>query len=299
MQSAEQAYQKGDYSAAEKQYAQAAEKQPDAPPLQFNLGASAYKSGQYDTALPAFQKALDTDQVPVQEQAYYNIGNTQYRLGQKTEKSSPQDTIKTWQSAVQSYDAALKLKPDDADAKFNRDFVQKKLDELQKQQKQQQKARPAKAGQETGREAGSAESEPAIRSAEIAGSAKAARPARRINRSRINRRASRRSRTRSNRLTARPGEETAINKTKAASRATEGSAGPEAAARPPAIRIRNLLPMVRISNRRGPTEIRTPSSQRPRTARHSRSRLAQPFPTRTPPRNPERRALHKPTSPAK
>jgi len=137
-QSAEQAYKKGDYSDAEKEYEKAAEQQPAAAPLQFNTGAAAYKSGEYDKALSAFQKALDTDEVPVQQQAYYDMGNTQYRLGQKTEKSSPQDTIKTWQGAVQSYDAALKLKPDDADAKFNRDFVQKKLDQLQKQQKQDQ-----------------------------------------------------------------------------------------------------------------------------------------------------------------
>jgi Ca-activated chloride channel homolog len=138
-QSAEEAYKKGDYPAAEKQYAQAVEQRPDAAPLQFNLGAAAYKSGEYDTALPAFQKALETDQVGVQQQTYYDMGNTQYRLGQKTEKSSPQDTIKTWQGAVQSYDAALKLKPDDADAKFNRGVVQKKLEQLQKQQQQQQK----------------------------------------------------------------------------------------------------------------------------------------------------------------
>jgi Ca-activated chloride channel family protein len=138
VQSAEQAYKKGDFSTAEKQYQQAAEQRPEAAPLQFNLGASAYKSGEYDTALPAFQKALATDQLPVQQQAYYNIGNTQYRLGQKTEKSAPQETIKTWQDAIQAYEAALKLNPEDADAKFNRDFVQKKLDQLQKQQQQKQ-----------------------------------------------------------------------------------------------------------------------------------------------------------------
>ncbi len=147
-QSAEDAYKKGDYAKAEKQYEQAATQDPQTAPLQFNLGAATYKTGEYDKALPAFQKALDTDQVGVQQQAYYDMGNTQYRLGQKTEKSAPQDTIKTWQSAVQSYDAALKLKPDDADAKFNRDFVQKKLDELQKQQPQQQKQDQQKQDQQ-------------------------------------------------------------------------------------------------------------------------------------------------------
>jgi Ca-activated chloride channel homolog len=138
-QSAERAYKKGDYSNAEKQYEQAVTQQADSAPLQYNWGASAYKTGEYDKALPAFQKALSTDDMAVQQQAYYDMGNTQYRLGQKTEKSAPQDTIKTWQSAVQSYDAVLKLKPDDVDAKFNRDFVQKKLEQLQKQQPQQNK----------------------------------------------------------------------------------------------------------------------------------------------------------------
>lgn len=136
-QSAEDAFKKGDYTTAEKQYESAADQHPQTAPLQYDLGAAAYKSNQYDKALPAFQKALNTDEIGVQQQAYYNIGNTQYRIGQKTEKSAPQDTIKTWQGAVQSYDAALKLNPGDADAKYNKDFVQKKLDELQKQQQNQ------------------------------------------------------------------------------------------------------------------------------------------------------------------
>ncbi|MEJ0000205.1 MAG: VWA domain-containing protein [Verrucomicrobiota bacterium] len=136
---AHQAYKNGDYATAEKQYEQAAAQHPDEAAIQFNYGAAAYKSGGYDAALPAFQKALNTEDVGVQQQAYYNMGNTQYRLGQKTEKASPQQTMQTWQSAVQSYDAALKLKPDDADAKYNRDFVEKKLKELQKQNPPPQK----------------------------------------------------------------------------------------------------------------------------------------------------------------
>jgi Ca-activated chloride channel family protein len=137
-QAAEQAYLKGNFTNAEKLYASAAAQNPGTAPLQFDLGAAAYKVADYDKALPAFQKALGTDEVGVQQQAYYNIGNTQYRLGQKTEKAKPEKTISNWESAVQSYNAALKLKPQDADAKFNRDFVQKKLDELKQQQKQNQ-----------------------------------------------------------------------------------------------------------------------------------------------------------------
>jgi Ca-activated chloride channel family protein len=135
---AKQAYKNGDYEAAEKQYEKAAEKNPQLAQLQFNVGAAAYKNSEYEKALPAFQKALNTDDIAVQEQAYYNIGNTQFRRGQKTVKQSPQETIKTWENSVDAFDAALKLKPDDADAKFNRDIVQKKLDKLKKDNPQNQ-----------------------------------------------------------------------------------------------------------------------------------------------------------------
>ena len=137
--SAEKAFDEGQYSLAEKEYAATLAKEPKVPKLEFNLGSAAYKSGNYAEAATAFQNTLHTSDVPVQQNAYYNLGNTQYRVGQATEKANPQATIKAWEQAVQSYDAALQIKPDDADAKFNRDLVQKKLEQLKQQQQQQQK----------------------------------------------------------------------------------------------------------------------------------------------------------------
>ncbi len=133
-QAAERAYKQGNYDDAEDEYSDAVQAHPNVAPLQFNMGAAAYKAGDFDKALPAFQKALGSDQIELQQQAYYNLGNTQFRVGEKTEASAPDDTVKRWQEAVQAYDAALKLKADDADAKYNREFVQKKLEHLQKQQ---------------------------------------------------------------------------------------------------------------------------------------------------------------------
>ncbi len=88
----------------------------------------------FDEAAKAFQKSLTTDQLNLQQETYYNLGNTQYRQGQQTEKTNPKQTISTWQQAIQSYDAALQLKLDDADSQYNRDFVKKKLEKLQQQQ---------------------------------------------------------------------------------------------------------------------------------------------------------------------
>jgi Ca-activated chloride channel family protein len=135
-QSAEQAYQKGDFAKAEQEYAATAAKQPAKAELHFNAGSAAYKAGDYAKAATGFEQSLKTEQVPVQEGAYYNLGNTQYRLGQKTEKEKPQDTIKTWEEAVKSYDAALQIAANDTEAKHNRNLVQRKIEELKKQEEQ-------------------------------------------------------------------------------------------------------------------------------------------------------------------
>lgn len=135
-QTAEQAYQKGDFATSAQEYAATAAKEPAKAELQFNTGSAAYKAGDYARAANAFQNSLKTEKVPVQQTAYYNLGNTQYRLGEKTEKENPQETIKTWEEAVKSYDTALQIKSDDADAKHNRDVVKRKIEQLKQQEEQ-------------------------------------------------------------------------------------------------------------------------------------------------------------------
>ncbi len=146
--SAAKAYEKGDFAAAERDYSAAATRDPEKPILQFNVGAAAYKAGAFPQAARAFQASLsgaqsaDDQRLAEQQDAYYNLGNTLYRTGQKTERTAPDETIRSWTQAVKSYDAALQLRTDDADSKFNRDLVQRKLDELKKQQQKQQQSQP-------------------------------------------------------------------------------------------------------------------------------------------------------------
>ena len=141
-QSAEKAYGQGNFAQARQEYAATAARRPTDARLQFNLGAAAYKTGDFAGAARSFETGLKTDQVPVQQESYYNLGNTQYRLGQQAEKTDPQQITKLWQQAVKSYDAALQIKPGDADAKFNRDLVETKLEQLKKQQQEQNKQQP-------------------------------------------------------------------------------------------------------------------------------------------------------------
>ena len=138
-QSAEKAYNRGEYSLAQKEYKAAARKAPDKAQLQFNLGAAAYKGKNYKEALSAFQTAMKAQEVPLQNKAYYNMGNALYRQGEETEKLKPQNTIKRWEESIKAYDGALKLDPDDQDARFNQEYVKKKLEALKKKQKQNKK----------------------------------------------------------------------------------------------------------------------------------------------------------------
>ncbi|MHB8722390.1 MAG: vWA domain-containing protein, partial [Steroidobacteraceae bacterium] len=138
--SAEDAYKKGDYLTASKEYADAAARDPKKPVLEFNAGAAAYKAAQYPQAVKAFQQSIsrvpsgEPRRLAEQEDAYYNLGNTLYRSGQTTEQSAPQQTLETWTEAVKAYDTALQMRADDADSKFNRDFVKRKIDELRRKQ---------------------------------------------------------------------------------------------------------------------------------------------------------------------
>ena len=145
---AEEAYRKGDYVTAAKEYAAASKRDPHLPELQFNAGTAAYRAGQFPQAAQAFQDSIsrapsaDAKRLADQEDAYYNLGNTLYRTGQQTEQSAPQQTLQTWNQAVQAYETALQLRRDDADSKFNRDIVKRKIEELKQKQNQQNQQQP-------------------------------------------------------------------------------------------------------------------------------------------------------------
>ena len=103
-------------------------------PRLYNDGVTAYRSNDFARAATLFESATSSPDRDLQQRALYNLGNTAYRLG---EAKTPQ-AQQLWQRAIKSYESALALDPHDADAKFNHDFVKKKLEELKQQQQQQQ-----------------------------------------------------------------------------------------------------------------------------------------------------------------
>jgi tetratricopeptide (TPR) repeat protein len=122
-------------------------------------GAAAYKAGDYPQATQSFQASLNAEKsgssrrLAEQEDAYYNLGNSLYREGQKSQQSSVEETLATWGRAVKAYDAALQLRTDDADSKFNRDLVRHKIDALKKQQQEKQQQQAQKPQQKAAKAA--------------------------------------------------------------------------------------------------------------------------------------------------
>lgn len=130
-------YESGQFKDAYNEYSRLLNKRPDDVRLQYNAGSAAYQAKKFEEAAKHFSSAVTSPDLQLQEQAFYNLGNSLYRVGE--EETAPEKKSQTWEQAAKQFESALKLNPKDADAQFNLEYVKKKLEELKEQQKQQQK----------------------------------------------------------------------------------------------------------------------------------------------------------------
>lgn len=127
-------YEKGEFEAATQKYNEALTDEPDSYLLQYNRGASLYRQDKYEDAAAAFGRAPAADPAEVA----YNAGNAKYRLGAAAAESDPQKALGLYAEALAAYRRAMGAAPDDVDAKFNHELVEKKLEELKKKLEEQQ-----------------------------------------------------------------------------------------------------------------------------------------------------------------
>jgi Ca-activated chloride channel family protein len=118
-------YGKGDYESALRHYQDAEIEKPEDPKLHYNMANTLYQQERYEEAIEKYNKAFYTEDPKLEAETYYNQGNSLYRAGKLAE-------------AIQAYEKCLDLTPGDLDAKYNLEFVRKKLKEMMDQEKQQQ-----------------------------------------------------------------------------------------------------------------------------------------------------------------
>lgn len=134
------AYLKKDFEMAQSAF-ESATKQNDASfKGHFNLGNSYYRNNNYTEAIQSFQKALTLAEDSEKEaNAYYNLGNTFLSKAQQNQNSAPSEkSAEDLPNAIEAYKNALRLKPNDFEAKNNLANAYKLL-RMQQQQQQQNK----------------------------------------------------------------------------------------------------------------------------------------------------------------
>jgi len=127
------------YDDAMTKYTEALIDLPNSSHLHFNIGNAAYKKGNYEEAVKSYTRtiSLATD-IMLESKAYYNLGNSKYRQGKLKENTNLGETITLYREALDYYKQTLSRNPEDTSAKYNHEFVERKIKELLDKQKQQQ-----------------------------------------------------------------------------------------------------------------------------------------------------------------
>ena len=139
-------FNSGDFSKAATVFEDKLQGQPGSRELQFNAGAAAYKSGDYEKSATHFTEALLSPNPKLREAAAYNLANTLVRKGEAA--AEPEAKKTNWKNAIEQYDEALQLNPDNNFAKENRELVKKLIEDLEKQQQQQEQKQDQKQDQQ-------------------------------------------------------------------------------------------------------------------------------------------------------
>src|SRR3989339_295582 len=130
-------YKKDNFEGALSKYQDAQTDEPENPILHFNTGDALYKMEKYEEAIKEYEKTSYSKDIELQAKSYYNIGNSLYKSGKMPD-------------AIQYYQKCLGLNPKDQDAKYNIEFVRKKIKEqIDKNSKDSKDGKDSKEGKES------------------------------------------------------------------------------------------------------------------------------------------------------
>jgi Ca-activated chloride channel family protein len=125
-------YEEGAYPDALELYRMAQVSEPDLPEPYYNAANTYNRQGDVAGTNLQTEQALKAADPDLQANTWYNLGNAYYDAQQ-------------WQAAIEAYKSALRLHPDDADAKYNLELA---MQAFQQQQNQDRNASEAQEKQD-------------------------------------------------------------------------------------------------------------------------------------------------------
>ena len=114
-------YNNNNFQEAREYYESVIEKKSDDQAAHFGLGVSAYRQGDMQSAMEAFDEIIRNNNPELKAESYYNMGNILYEQ-QMTEES------------MTLYKKALMINPNDSDAKFNYEMLKYQLQNQEQSQ---------------------------------------------------------------------------------------------------------------------------------------------------------------------
>jgi Ca-activated chloride channel homolog len=124
-------FAQGKYEDAEKAYLDAQVKSPGKPEVLYNLGNSLIKQNKFDQGVQSLHQSISKGDREIKENSWYNTGNALFSMG-------------SFKDSSEAYIQALRLNPNDRDAKHNLELALLKL----KQQQQKNSEKQPRTGKE-------------------------------------------------------------------------------------------------------------------------------------------------------
>jgi Ca-activated chloride channel family protein len=123
-----QDYQSGHFTNALAEFTRLAAVQTNDWRLIFNAGDAAYRATNFDLAENLFTQVAAAQNLKLQEQAYYNLGNVRFQKGKlATDLDGLQAGLEL---AAKTYAQAVSLNTNDADAVFNLKFTNQAVEQI-------------------------------------------------------------------------------------------------------------------------------------------------------------------------
>ncbi len=102
--------------------------------LHYNLAIAHYRIGDLDAAANLFAQAAPSRNRKIAASSKYNLGNCSYQRALQSAEQQPKVAIAELQQAIAHYRGALRVTPDNADARVNVELAMKLIERLEQEQ---------------------------------------------------------------------------------------------------------------------------------------------------------------------